>query len=685
MSDYHRYHTNAQSWLRVGILLGVCLFLSGGSCITARSDQPQASAASDLSEMTLQDLMNIEVTSVNRTSEKLSDAAAAIFVITQDDIRRSGLTSIPDLLRMVPGMDVAQINGSNWAVSSRGFNSRFSTKLLVLIDGRSVYTPLYGGVWWDVQDALMEDIDRIEVIRGPGAAMWGANAVNGIINIITKKPRDAQGTITPAMTGTLDKDMVGISSGGRIGQHGAFRVYGKQARQTGFVDSAGDTTGDNWEQVRSGFRCEWDAASSASFTLQGDMYNGTGEQTFVQKLFAAPYTQVERTDYTVGGRNLLGRWSRPSANGSQSDLQVYYDRTERNDLQHGENRDTYDIDFQRHIPGAGRHDVVWGLGYRCSISNAASTNLTQYTDGPETTRLASAFAQDQITLRPDRLTLILGSKFEHNNYTGLEIQPNVRMLWTPPDKGTFWAAASRAIRMPGRLEDSGGATFASVPGPGGIAQIIKFVGTSDFRSEELMAYEVGYRTRPTDSFSLDATAFYNVYSNLRTFETGTPYQDSNPVLHIVVPCYLGNMMKAQANGLELSANWRPGDKWKLAFTYTYLNVRTQLDPASQATLIPEGFDSNNPHNQLCIRSYVDLSKDRQLDTAVYFVEGFRHHDIAGYVRLDARYAWRLRNDMELSIVGQNLLQAHHDEFYGVINEYPEEVPRSFYLKLGRRL
>jgi iron complex outermembrane receptor protein len=682
--DHHGQHTGKPLCTYIEFVVLTCIVLLCGLYATVLADEPQAAPTLDLSEMSLQDLMNIQVTSVNRMSERLSDSAA-IFVITQDDIRRSGLTSIPDLLRMVPGMDVAQINGSNWAVSARGFNSRFSTKLLVLIDGRSVYTPLYGGVWWDVQDMLFEDIDRIEVIRGPGAAMWGANAVNGIINIITKKPSDTQGTVTPMMAGTLDKDMVGIRNGGHLGSSGSYRIYGKQTKQAGFVDSAGDGTGDNWEQVRSGFRCEWNPSTAGSFTLQGDTYNGTGEQTFVQKLFAAPYTEVMRTDYSIGGRNLMGRWSRFAPSGAQSDLQIYYDRTERDDLQHGEIRDTYDLDFQRHVPGTGRHDIVWGLGYRLSISNATTTNLTRYTDGAETTRLASVFAQDQITLKPDRLTLILGSKLEHNGYTGLEVQPNVRMLWTPPDKGTFWGAASRAIRMPGRLEDSGGATFASVPGLGGMAQLITFVGTNDFQSEELTAYEVGYRTRPTDSFSLDATAFYNVYNNLRTFETGTPYMDPSPVPHIVVPCYLGNMMKAQANGLELSANWRPRDRWKLAFTYTYLNVRTQLDPASHATLVPEGFDSNNPRNQLCIRSYVDLPKDGQFDTAVYFVEGFKHHDIAGYIRLDARYAWRLKNDMELSIVGQNLLRTHHGEFYQVINEYPQEVPRSFYLKLGKRL
>ena len=649
--------------------------------------QEQAASDTDnqsLSDLSIEELMNVEVTSASKKAEKLADTAAAVYVITQEDIRRSGLTSVPDLLRMVPGMDVAQMNGSNWAISCRGFNSRFSTKLLVLIDGRSSYTPLYAGVWWDVQDMLLEDIERIEVIRGPGAALWGANAVNGIINIITKKPQEAGEQLATSIAGSLDKDILGLRLSGRLGSNGSYRFYGKQAEQNGFRFTDETDTDDTWGQVRTGFRCEWDTSETSSFAVQGDWYNGRGMQSMVQKLFAAPYTQPMTTGYSIDGGNVLAKWTRIHRDGGESDLQLYCERTGRSDLQHAEIRDTYDLDYQRRLPSRGRHDVIWGLGYRFASSDATTTNLLHFDQEVQTTELASAFIQDQITLKPDRATLIVGSKFEHNSYTGLEVQPNVRVVWTPPKSGVVWAAVSRAIRMPARVENSGWATFASLPGPGGMAQWVTLDGSKDYRSEELLAYEVGYRTRPTRGFSLDVTGFYNVYNSLRTFEPGTPYLSADPVPHIVIPLTLDNQMDAQTSGVEVCANWKPAGNWKLALAYTYLNVRTQLDPTSGAMLVSEGYDANAPGNQLCLRSYLDLPNDRELDLAAYFVQGFEHHDIPGYVRLDVRYGWRLRDGTEMSIVGQNLLQDYHQEFYGVINEVPTEVPRAVYLKVSRR-
>lgn len=657
-----------------------CLALSALFCTAAFSQTPTGSEPSDLGSMSLEDLMSIEVTSVSKKPQKLSDAAAAVYVITQDEIRRSGLTSIPELLRLVPGLEVANIDSQRWAITSRGFNSRYSNKLLVLIDGRSVYTPLYSGVWWDVQDLVLDDIDRIEVIRGPGASLWGANAVNGIINIITKDSSETQGTSINAFAGEQANSIV---YGGRSGTNGHFRMYAKNKAENGFMEASGTRACDAWSQSRGGFRFDSGQPGTSGMTIQGDVYDGEGDILMIDNVLAPPYLVPFAGDVKLNGANLLGRWNKTSAAGSESALQLYYEQGYRSDVQHVETRRTYDLDFQQQLPVKGRHDAMWGLGYRQSTSDTGVTEFSYFGNGHEVTALASAFIQDQITIKPDRTTLIVGSKLEHNTYTGFEIQPSVRMLWTHPNRGVVWAAVSRAVRTPSEGERNGWLSFQSMPSSTPLPQLVTLNGNPDFKPENLLAYEIGYRTEPTAKFSMDVAAFYNVYDNLRTLELGTPGLVTTPVPHIEVPLIWDNKMSGTSCGLEVAANWRPRQNWKLTLGYSYLNVSTHLDPDSTATAVPEGYEYNTPNNQVSLRSYFNLPGNREFDAMLYSVGGFKHHTVPGYVRLDLRYGWRLKNGMELSLVGQNLLEDQHQEFYGVLNETATEVPRAFYVKLNK--
>jgi iron complex outermembrane receptor protein len=657
-----------------------CLALSALVCTAAFSQTPTGSEPSDLGSMSLEDLMNIEVTSVSKKPQKLSDAAAAVYVITQDEIRRSGLTSIPELLRLVPGLEVANIDSQRWAITARGFNSRYSNKLLVMIDGRSVYSPLYSGVWWDVQDLVLEDIERIEVIRGPGASLWGANAVNGIINIITRDASDTQGTSVSVSAGEQSNSFV---YGGKSGTNGSFRIYAKNKAVNEFTDASGNPACDSWSQNRGGFRFDSGNAGSG-MTIQADIHEGRGRIPMIENLFASPYAAPFPADVKLNGANVMGRWNRTSASGAESKLQLYYEQAYRDDVQHVETRNTYDLDFQQQMPAHGRHNLMWGLGYRYNLSDTEVTDYTRFDPAFRLFRLASAFVQDEISLQPGRKTLTIGSKLEYDQYAGFNLQPTIRMLWTPPGRGTVWAGVSRAVRNPGRGDLAGWLSFKSMPSSiPSLAQLITLNGNPDFKSENVVAYEIGYRNEPTSKFSMDVAAFYNVYDNLRTLEVGTPGLVATPVPHIEVPLIWDNKMSGTSCGLEVAANWRPRQDWKLTLGYTYLNVSTHLDPDSTATAVPEGYEYNTPCNQVSLRSYLNLPGNREFDAMLYSVDGFKHHDVPGYLRLDLRYGWRLKNGMELSLVGQNLLEDHHQEFYGVLNEENTEVPRTFYVKLTK--
>ncbi|MRR07522.1 MAG: TonB-dependent receptor, partial [Deltaproteobacteria bacterium] len=393
----------------------------------------------NLSELGLEDLMNIQVTSVSKKEQKLSDAAAAVFVVTREDIRRSGATSIPEVLRMVPGIQVARLDANKWAVSARGFNDRFADKLLVLMDGRTVFTPLFSGVYWDVQDTMLEDIDRIEVVRGPGAALWGANAFNGVINIITKHSQETQGGLLSAGGGTEERGFGGARFGGRVGDDTYYRLYAKYFSRDAGVDASGDRGEDDWSVLRGGFRVDSDLSANDSVTVQGDIYRGKEGETYTIPLLIPPFSRTFDWDTDIAGSNILSRWTRTLSDTADMTLQLYYDRTERDMAIIGEDRDTIDVDFQNRFKCGSRHEIVWGWGYR--FSHESITNKVAITFAPNrrSDNLYSFFAQDDISLIEDRLRLVLGSRFEHNEFTGWEIQPNIRLIWTPDYRQTVWA------------------------------------------------------------------------------------------------------------------------------------------------------------------------------------------------------------------------------------------------------
>ena len=513
--------------------LGV--FLLAGA-LGARADVAATNAAagemaatntelSVLSSMSIEQLMDIKV-SILGPSETVSQTPAAVSVVTQDDIKRSGARNIPEALRLVPGLDVAQIDSSEWAVSARGFNDQSANKLLVLQDGRSIYTPLFSGVFWDVQDTMMEDIDHIEVVRGPGATVWGENAMNGVINIITKSAEDTQGWLVTGGGGTLERGFADVRYGGKIGDNACYRVYGTYSDHAGANLPDGTEATNSWQMARGGFRVDGNASEQNSFTVQGDGYVGWIRQVLVDLYNPVPpFTESIPDDWQVHGADVLGRWTHTFSDTSDVKLQAYYDYTSRKAAIFDEERHTFDLSLQHEFALGGRNKVVWGLGYHVTTDTEQNNPTISFNPAAQTENLYSGFLQDEIALVKDRLSLTLGSKLEHNDYTGVEYEPGARLLWTPwadsslrsLSSQTFWASVSRAVRTPSRAEESFTARYPSNP-----ASPIPVInnGTIGFESETLMAYEIGYRVQPFEKLSFDLAAYYNDYDDLRSIRGG---------------------------------------------------------------------------------------------------------------------------------------------------------------------
>jgi iron complex outermembrane receptor protein len=633
----------------------------------------------DVTAITLEDLMNLQVTSVSKRTQKLANAAAAIFVITQEDIRRSGASSIPEALRMVPGLEVARIDENKWAIGSRGFNGRFDNKLLVLIDGRSVYTPLFSGVYWNVQDVMLEDVDRIEVIRGPGATLWGANAVNGVINIITKPAKSTQSALLTAEAGTEERASGSARFGGKLGHDNYFRVYSKYFKWEPSVDSTGTNDADGWDAVRGGFRLDSSPSAADSLTLQGDLYQSKYGETLTVASLTPPFSSTFPNNGSFSGGNILGRWNHAFSKSSMT-LQTYYDKT---NIAEGsvlvDHQNIYDIDFQNDVHVGDSHEILWGLGYRSIQDNNSSSFSVSLQPDHRSLNLFSAFVQDEVDLLDKRLRVTLGSKFEHNDFTGFELEPNARFLWTLTKDQSVWAAVSRAVRTPAITEEGLRLNSTVIPpGASPLPTVIAVFGSNQFKSEDLLAYELGYRVQATSAFSTDIATFYNKYTNLRTAEPGAPFLEANPTpTDIVVPFIAGNKMSGGTYGIELFADWRVLPKWRLIGSYSYLQMKIQknndsLDPT------PDNPDGASPRHQFYVRSSLDLPKKWELDSTLRFVDSLPALNIGSYYSLDARLGWRPATGLELSVGGQNLLNSQHLEFLpDFINTTPTRVTRTF--------
>ncbi len=634
---------------RVTGALLMSLFVIGGDA-WAQTLKP----ASKLAELSLEELMDVEVTSVSKKEEPLFRSAAAIFVITQEDIRRSGLSSIPELLRMVPGLEVARVNSNQWAISARGFNGRLANKMLVLIDGRSIYNLSFSGVFWDNQDTLLEDIERIEVIRGPGASLWGANAVNGVINILTKKAEKTQGVLATLGGGSEERGFAGGRYGGKLGSKAAYRVYAKSFFRDESADASGNGAGDDWKAVQGGFRMDWQPTGRDSLTWQGDIYTGEEGQAGSSRL-----------DFSGG--NLLARWKRAFAGHSDLSLQMYYDRYSRKLDVVQESRDTLDIDFQHHLGGGRGHEIVWGIGYRYTTDNIRFIDdpaNSPFSPARRGLNLFSVFIQDEISLVQDRVRLTLGSKLEYNDYTGFEVEPNVRLMWTPWQRHVFWAALARAVRMPSRMERDSYSERSLGGGPGGTSVVEALMMTSpDFCSEVLVNGEIGYRLQAADWMSLDATVFYGDYANLKTIELTDPVWLEDATLpRWVIWQYNANNMSGHTYGIEMAANWQVTKAWKVSLNYTYFNIHLHTDAASDDTTKAGTESGTSPRHQFNLRSYLTLSRNLDCDVSLYYVDHLETGSIPSYFRLDTRFGWRPTKNLEASIVLQNLLEPRHVEF-----------------------
>jgi iron complex outermembrane receptor protein len=620
----------------------------------------------DLTQKSLEDLMNIQVTSVSKKQQTTSQAAAAVFVISREDIRRSGALNIPDLLRMVPGLDVAQIDASKWAISARGFNGQYSDLLLVMVDGRAVYNPIFAGVFWDSQNVALEDIERIEVIRGPGAAVWGSNAVNGVINIITRSAEDSQGGYVVGGAGNAGTGQETIGYGGRVPGLGAYRLYGLGFHYKSLPTLAGLDGQDDWSLGRAGFRTDSTLSAKDSLTTEGEAYKGNaGEITLTPQSLQPPVTAAVALRDRYSGWNVLTRWNHTMSSRSGTSLQVYFDRTTRSDSTYDLGLNTFDIDFQHHVNIGTRQDIVWGLGYRVSSDGTDPTLRIVFTPQDSVTQLFSSFVQDEVAIRPDRLHLSLGARVEHNSYTGFDVEPSARLVWTPNSKNMVWGAVSGAERTPARSDTGVRVNYTALPGPGGLPMLVSIFGNPNFKNEQLTAFEAGYRNAWTSRFSLDSTVFYNRYRDLTSVEPGAPRIETNPApMHLLVPESFGNGLYGETHGIELFANWKVASFWTLSPGYTFFSMHLHTFAGSQDFTDAAGTEGGSPDHKAQLRSSLSLPRNLQWNASAYFVNRLSAVSIPSYTRLDTSLLWQAGERVSMSVAGQNLLKSLHPEYAG---------------------
>ena len=652
------------AWLLATLCIASCIMLFAPRALAQAPDTiPPPSV---LKRLSVEQLMDIEVTSVSRKSEKLSETASAIQVITRDEIRRSGATSIPEALRLAPNLQVAQVGQHQWAITARGFNSTTANKLLVLIDGRSVYTPLFSGVFWDIQDVLLEDIDRIEVISGPGGAVWGANAVNGVINIITRSSKDTHGLYAEAGGGTSLNDFAGVRYGGTIGSHSSYRAYGKYFDRDNGVFSNGGDANDSWRMGNGGFRIDAQTSARDVLTVSADGY-GLNENVF------------SGGTTTASGGNLTSRWSHTLSATSDMSLQLYYDHTQLSNPEPAsqfspggtlkDRLDTYDVDFEHRLALGARNHVVWGLGYRFTHDIVGNSRPLGFFPPHLDHSLVSGFVQDEIALVPN-VFLTLGTKLEHNDYTGFEVEPTARVRWSMTSRQMAWAAVSRAVRTPSRVD-------RDLKEPSEFPVIL--AGSSDFESEILVAYELGYRAELGSRVSASVSAFYNDYSDLRSVSF-TPAT--------IIPLFFANNLEGETHGVEFSATYQPVGWWRLRAGLDVLKESLHVKPGAM-DINHALNETSDPERQFSLHSSFDLPRRLELDAGLRWVDTLFINNggvpaiVPKYSEMDVRLGWHATKQLELSLVGQNLLHHHHPEF-GVPDATREDILRAVYGKVSWR-
>jgi iron complex outermembrane receptor protein len=667
------------------ILCGVLLAPAAPACADppaqpAQTNTPAAPShdLADVLSLSPEQLFGATVTSVTKTPETVWNSAAAISVLTTEDIKRSGATSIPEALRLMPGVQVARVSANAWAIGIRGFNGTLDNKLLVLMDGRELYNHLFSGTYWDVQDTPLEDIERIEVIRGPGAALWGANAVNGVINIITKNAAETQGGLLSAGGGNLDRGVGAARFGGQGPDGMSYRMYAKYVDRGDDKTLMGTNAQDGMQAWHEGFRADWaPGATGNGFTLEGDTYRDFESAFRSDPKLTAPFSVTALDKASADGGNILGRWTHSFANGAQAQVQSYLDYTLRDDLVLEDRYTAFDTEAQVNFAPMGRHQVVAGASYRLSSDNI-TPGLVATTQHPHLTdELLSGFVQDQISLVPDRWILTLGSKFEHTDYVGFLAEPDVRLQFHPDPTHTFWAAASRADRTPSRLEHD----VKVEPGVialFGVIPVELFLGpTANFRPETLDSYQAGYRQQVTPEVTLDLTAFYNVYHGLETVLLGTGKVVSIVPLILEDPLSYGNDTSARTHGLEAEIDWQAHKDLKITASQSFLNMQLN-GPPSKVAIAATAPAGQSPQSQTGLRANWDVTDRIQLDTMIYYTSALSQPQVKSYWRGDERLGWKIAPGVEASLVGQNLLEAHHREFSALSDPGAVDIGRTVF-------
>jgi len=668
----------------------VLTLLAAQVCLLAQGLVPAhatTEGANQYLDMDLAQLMQVTITSVSKKPQALADAAAAVFVITQEDIRRSGATSIPEALAMAPGLQVAQISASKWSIASRGFGGYTANKLLVMLDGRSVYTPAYSGTFWDMQNTLLEDIDRIEVIRGPGGTIWGANAVNGVINIITKKAQDTQGSLVRASVGNLEKSSTGARHGGAIGESAYARFYVTTSDYANnMLADSGQDAHDGWHNYQGGFRMDGQVGSKNQWTLQGDLFKNDGDQiVFPYWVETSPYLRADSSGYTATGNNLIGKWQHKLTGGDLLTFNAYYDANNREESYYEQTFTTIDLNLQYETQLGQRNSLTLGAEYRQIDGDFEQTYQVEIPDQRNT--LYSAFLQDEIKLVADRLWLTLGSKYEHNEFTGNEWQPSARLLWKPEVDHSLWTAVARAVRTPSMIENSGAVTVAVFPTPWG-TQKSSVRGDADFGSESLVAYEAGYRWQARKNLSLDVAVYHNVYDDLYvTLPRSNPNNFDQ---------YFVNAREGHGEGVEVAANWKTTPWLSLIFTYSWQELELKFADGldSTGTLLGEDATTKDtPTQQASVRSAIDFGEHWQFNCWLRYVDAIKSRNVAdatkllpidAYFLLDANLIWKPQKDLEVMLAGQNLLNSSQLEYISELVTLPTEIERGFFAKVTWR-
>lgn len=629
-----------------------------------------ASHADDYLDLSIEQLLSAKILSVSKKIETLGNAPAAIYVVTHEDIQRAGVTTIADALRMVPGVNVARSDSNSWAISIRGFNSTLANKLLVLIDGRSIYNPVFGGVLWEAQDLFLEDIDRIEVIRGPGGTLWGANAVNGVINIITKPATETRDNLASVIFGTEETRTVNLRHGDNISDAAAYRIYAKFFQRDASQKPTGENTYDKWDGFRTGFRVDW----NNQFTLQGDAYRTDAEQLRPNFSLIAPFSTIEKQTIRYEGVNLLGRWTNSYEDGSHLSIQSYVDWAKRDEpFNFIDDRFIYDLELQYNRAISSHHEITAGAGYRLLRDDEQGNKNVSFSPQQRSDNLYNIFVQDKITLSPDKWFLTLGSKFEHNEYTGTEIQPNIRLQWHFNPNQSFWSAISKAVRTPTPIEQDLTSTLATAN-----AVRIAFVPNENFKSEELVAYEIGYRQQITPTTSLDIATFYNDYDQLGTTSLQTPVIINNGIdpLHFLVPVKFTNNMSGKSTGAETVFNWNANEQLKFSAHYSYLHMSLKALATDQ-----EGAEDIYPAHQAGVSLFWNINPVWTLDTSINYVDKLKAFDIQAYTNVSINLGARITKHLRFNLVGQNLTDASHREFGAPDDINMGEIERSIFGKL----